>query len=217
MRRFIGFLTCLLVLSGSVVSATSQAQQVERIVGDYRGVTPGTSHNPGHLVGQAGSNPVIVTWPGFQITPAGSRVFVQLTSGVTFEPVREANRWVIMLRGAQVPERQSLRPLDTRFFNTPLTRAFLERRGADTALVLELRADVVPNVTSAAGPDGYSYLYVDFGNGNYVEGGNPVRPGSRPAATNANNNSNRNEPGRNERPVSRDEMNAIENERPPGQ
>jgi hypothetical protein len=81
----------------------------------------------------------------------------------------EHGRFVIVLHGLRIPDRQTRRPLDTRYFNTPVTRCYLERRGRhDVAFVLDLRADVVPTVTTERGPDGYTFFYVSFPSGSYL-------------------------------------------------
>lgn len=174
-RRLLVTLAALLALAG-VARAQDQGQLAvapgpsPRPVGEYDGVTPGEAHDPGHLRGRPGATPAVVTWPGFQPRSDGaSRFFLQTTTNVQLEQHAEHGRFVVILHGIRIPDRQTRRTLDTRFFNTPVTRSWLERRGRhDVAFVLELRADVTPTVTTERGPDGYTFVYVSFGAGSYL-------------------------------------------------
>jgi hypothetical protein len=136
----------------------------------YVGVVPGRAQLPTHLRGRPGTTPTVVTWPGFQPRADGaSRFFVQLTSQVTYEARAENGRFVVVLRGVRIPDRQTRRELDTRFFQTPVTRARLERRGRrDIAFVFDLRAAVTPMVSLDVGADGYAFLFVEFAPGDYL-------------------------------------------------
>jgi len=138
----------------------------------YVGVVPGRAQLPTHLRGRPGTSPTVVTWPGFQPRADGaSRFFVQLTSRVTYEARAENGRYVVLLQGVRIPDRQTGRELDTRFFQTPVTRARLERRGRrDIAFVFDLRAAVTPMVSLDVGADGYAFLFVEFPPGEYLPG-----------------------------------------------
>ena len=136
----------------------------------YGGVVPGRAQQPTHLRGRPGTAPTVVTWPGFQPRADGaSRFFVQLTSRVTYEARAERGRFVVTLRGVRIPDRQTGRALDTRFFETPVTGARLERRGRnDAAFVFDLRADVTPVVSLEVGADGYAFVFVEFPAGQWL-------------------------------------------------
>ncbi len=136
----------------------------------YVGVVPGRAQLPTHLRGRPGATPTVVTWPGFQPRADGaSRFFVQITSRVTYEARSENGRYVVLLQGVRIPDRQTGRELDTRFFQTPVTRARLERRGRrDVAFVFEMRADVTPMVSLDVGADGYAFVFVEFPAGEYL-------------------------------------------------
>lgn len=169
----------LLATSLSLVLAHAAAAQeppppdvgaTPRAVGAYEGVVPGEAHDPSHLRGRAGATPAVATWPGFQPRSDGaSRFFLQTTAPVSMDIHSEHGRFVVVLHGLRIPDRQTRRALDTRFFNTPVTRSWVERRGRhDVAFVLELRADVTPTVTTERGPDGYTFFYVSFAAGEYL-------------------------------------------------
>ncbi|MGF1466192.1 MAG: hypothetical protein ACFCGT_08655 [Sandaracinaceae bacterium] len=144
-----------------------------RPVGAYAGVQPGGAQPPpavDRLARRSARGPTqIVTWPGFAMLPDGSsRFFVQMTAPVTPTAEVQGSRLVVRLPRTRVHVRNSTRWLETRFFNTPVLRARLVRRGRDTALVLHLRAPTPHQVRRATG-GGFHYVYVDFPAGSYVE------------------------------------------------
>lgn len=142
----------------------------------YEGVAPGTGHRPpaeGRLARRARrarSAPIsILTWPGFQPNADGSsRFFVQTTDAVVTTVNRTTNRVEIVFPRTTIHLANSRRWLETQYFETPVTRARLERRGRDMVLVMHLRADVAPTVTTSRGENGYFFTYVDFGPGHYL-------------------------------------------------
>jgi hypothetical protein len=169
----------LLLVIGTFVLAAPAAAQIQvggpppagHPLGVYAGVEPGEAVAPPALrrlarLQQRGAT--IVTWPGFQPLGDGStRFFVQTTAAVAPELRLERGRVVILFRNTTIHVRNSGRWLETRFFNTPVARARLERRRRDMALVLYMRAAATPRVSTAAnGP--FHYTYVDFDAGVYA-------------------------------------------------
>jgi hypothetical protein len=61
-------------------------------------------------------------------------------------------------------------PLETRYFNTPVTKVSLSLDRSGATLVLELRAAVTPQISSERGSTGYFFTYVDLPKGNFVAG-----------------------------------------------
>ncbi|MCA9531077.1 MAG: hypothetical protein KC543_13155, partial [Myxococcales bacterium] len=136
----------------------------------YPGVRPGTGHLPPvPPSAQERARTDIVTWPGFEASvDGGSRFFLQLTGPVQIATTSTKGTLAIVLRDTTVHLRTNYLPLVTKYFNTPVSRAYLQRRGSATAFVLELRADVRPKITQSRGADGYQYLFVDFPAGDYA-------------------------------------------------
>lgn len=145
------------------------APAAERRVGAYEGVAS-NSNNPPAVNVPAGATPPQVTWPGFELLAQGrSRIFVQLTSRVETEVQSGLNQVVMVLKRAQIAGRNNRRPLETRFFNTPVTRAYLKKRGTDTVLILELRSNALPVVGTEQASSGYFFVFLDFPAGQYIQ------------------------------------------------
>ena len=167
------FLVATLTLSGLglvLPPASSSAQ-------GYGGVVPGAHAGP-----QSGSKAVAaqVTWPGFQVLgDGGSRVFVQTNVAVQPELARDGKNWIVTLPGVTLPKGNARLPLDTHFFNTPVASVRMtpvhsagKRRrahqvGTGVTLLLEMRADVTPQLHTEKADDGYFFTYVEFAAGQY--------------------------------------------------
>jgi hypothetical protein len=145
------------------------APAAEPRVGAYEGVASNNNHPPAVKV-PAGATPPQVTWPGFEMLAQGrSRIFVQLTSRVETEVQSGANQVVMVIKKARIAGRNNRRALETRFFNTPVTRAYLKKRGTDTVLMLELRSNALPVVSTQQASSGYFFVFLDFPAGQYVQ------------------------------------------------
>jgi hypothetical protein len=140
---------------------------VQRHPWDYAGVAPGTGgFAPGlhrFLLRHArrGGTP-IVAWPGFQMLPGGSRLFLAVTGPVQVTTAQEAGRLIYRVHGARVVLHNNERPLETEAFDTPVERAFLRQRGRDVDLVVVLRNAATPQMSQQAGAGGLQFVFVDF-------------------------------------------------------
>ena len=142
--------------------------QEARDVGEYAGVRPGSSNTPPRAEAAQRSPATIVTWPGFEPT-GGGRFFVQTTSPVSTEVIQEEGKVIVVLKNVRSHLRNTRRWLHTRFFNTPVLRARVERRGRnDLAFVFQMRTPATPQVTTSAGANGFQFVFVDFPAGNYA-------------------------------------------------
>jgi hypothetical protein len=154
-------------------------------LGTYAGVVPGLSGAPAVPVAKSETKPLI-TWPGFQMRQDGtSRVFIQSTTALTPQPSAAPQRFSVYLPGAKVAGNTNKLPLETRFFNTPVSRVNIEQQRDGVTLVLDLRADVSPVVSSERGPTGYYFLYIDLPKGTFTKNPLPVldAPPAPPPAT----------------------------------
>jgi hypothetical protein len=138
-------------------------------LGTYAGVVPGASSAPAVPVAKTETKPMI-TWPGFQMRQDGtSRVFIQSTTALTPQPSAAGPRFSVYLPGAKVAGNTNKLPLETRFFNTPVSRVNIEQQRDGVTLVLDLRAEISPVVSSERGPTGYYFLYIDLPKGTFVK------------------------------------------------
>jgi hypothetical protein len=180
MRRRTPPWTALVLACAGVLWATAAiAQQVEleppdgkddaeHPSGVYTGVKPGGNEAPAVPV-KAGATPATVTWPGFQMQPDGSsRVFLQTSVAVASAGSLQKGSFVVELGDAPIAGDTNRFPLLTQHFNTPVTRVELKRAKGRTTLVLTLRADVQPQVSTEQAKSGFFFLYVDFPAGNYL-------------------------------------------------
>lgn len=115
---------------------------------------------------------IVASFPGFRMNPDGtSRCFVHLSSNVEATTRSSPRRFEVTLPGAVVLVRNHLHPLETRFFDTPMLRAKLERRGrGNLALVVELRADVTPTMHVDPSSGGGVDVVVELPAGDFVDG-----------------------------------------------
>lgn len=149
--------------------------------GTYAGVEPGTDKAP-PIPAQPGQSPATVTWPGFKMNLDGtSRVFVQTTSAVSPQTESAAGQFVLTFANCGVAGANNRLPLETRFFNTPVTRVEVKEERGAVKIVMTLRAGVQPRVSSEAASSGFFFVYIDFPAGNYVDVPKPAEPKAQAA------------------------------------
>lgn len=150
-------LAIVLGSAGSFASADSSS---------YGGVTPG-SENSENLPPKAEEIPqgaLMLTWPGFMMhKDGGSCFFIQTSQPVEVATQKSEGRFELVLRNTQVHLKNNFLPLETQFFDTPVTRATVQRKAPkDVVMVLEMREDATPTITQNKGKDGFNYVFVKF-------------------------------------------------------
>ena len=132
----------------------------------YDGVVPGSSaKNPLPAVPKVGS---YLVWTGFQMTPTGSRVFLQTTQTVPFVVdegrVGKSGKSTLSVRleGCRIYMANNRRKIDTRYFASPVAGVSARQKGRNVEVRIAMRevASAVPH--SEAGPDGTQFLVLDF-------------------------------------------------------
>lgn len=147
----------------------------------YQGVIPGTEQPPAVDV-KPGGGATEITWPGFQMRPDGSsRVFVQGTGPLGTQMHVTAERVTITLGAAKLAIGTNGLPLETRFFNTPVKRAFVTIAKGVAYLVLDLRTPVRPQVSAERAKTGFHFVYVDFPAGQYLDNAPAAPAAAAPA------------------------------------
>jgi hypothetical protein len=150
--------------------------------GTYAGVVPGSGHvaPAAARAERAAKGGPTITWPGFQMRPDGSsRVFIQSTAPLEPKVLTADNGKIeIELPRARVAERTNRLPLDTRFFNTPVTKVSVSAARSGTVVQLELRTPVTPQISSEAGAAGYFFTYIELPKGEYLKDATAANSGS---------------------------------------
>jgi hypothetical protein len=145
----------------------SSSAVLEHAAGTYMGVVPGSTTPP--PAARTVKSPATITWPGFQMRPDGSsRVFIQSTTPLDPQPTAAPGKYAVHLPGAHVSSGTNRLPLETRFFNTPVTKVSLSVDHSGATLMLDLRANVTPTISSDRGPNGYYFTFIDLPKGSYV-------------------------------------------------
>lgn len=104
--------------------------------GEYGGVRPGAGHGDSADKGKPRRPPAKKTllWIGFTAKEGGaSELFFQAVEPFTVSQRVEGKVLVVLLEGLKAQDRQTRRPLDTRFFETSVARVTARKVGARRA------------------------------------------------------------------------------------
>ncbi len=149
-------LAIVLAASAAIASADGSS---------YGGVTPGseTSENLPPKAEEIPEGALMLTWPGFMMTENGSVFFVQTSKPVKFGTRNSEGRLELVMHRTRVHLKNNYLPLETQFFDTPVLRATVQRKGReDLVMIFEMREDVPPSITQSKGKDGFNYVFVKF-------------------------------------------------------
>ena len=160
--RLSRLLVLLLLASPAVVSA--EDAKGPHPEGAYGGVQPGHRPEKPKKLPAKGT----LTWVGFEAKPGTSEVFLQ--SVAPFEVSQRVDKGVVIvtLTGVSRLGQNTWRPVDTRFFDTPLARltAVKKGKGLEVRVTFKNAKDAKEaSVRSATEPDGMYYAYLDFAAG----------------------------------------------------
>jgi hypothetical protein len=155
--RFLAWLPSVLVLlSASPEAVAGEPAQSPSVV-------------PAEKVSKAKRKPAarprgpVVERPGFSLKEGGgSQLLVHVSERVPVEERREKHRLIYVLRGVSARTRNTLRPLETQHFRTPVLRAHLVPKGADLWFIVELRSDAAATWQLTDAADKSVTLTVDF-------------------------------------------------------
>jgi hypothetical protein len=121
--------------------------------GDGQGAKPVKRGKPGTL-----------SWVGFSAEGGTGHVFLQSTSEIGYTQAASGKVLVVKLTGVKRFGRQVRRPLDTRFFESPVVRITVKklRKGA-VEVRIQMKSDAhEATVRTATEADGFHYLYLDI-------------------------------------------------------
>ena len=98
-----------------------------------------------------------MTYIGFRQMADVSRVFVRLDGKAQFRELNDGTRFAIELVDTSVNVKNNERPLDTTYFNSPVTKIKATSVGNNTRIDIDLR-ELVPHQVKRIG----STIAIDF-------------------------------------------------------
>jgi len=112
-------------------------------------------------------------WTGFHATREGGEISIQTSAPVALEPIDLARTIVptlpigpgeamFVIKHCRAIRRTDRLPLETRFFDSPVTRVSVTRRGGDLRLVVSLRRAVNVVTHKEPGPAGSWFWVLTF-------------------------------------------------------
>ncbi|MES1165688.1 MAG: hypothetical protein ABUR63_08025 [Verrucomicrobiota bacterium] len=115
------------------------------------------------LTWRAGGAPRLL-WTGFRAGAGGGQVLIQTSGAVELETRAGAAKGdsVFLLKRCRAGRRIDQLPLDTRFFQSPVTGVSVRPRGVDLEVTVTLRETVSAAQHKEAGPDGSSFWVLEF-------------------------------------------------------
>ena len=171
MRRV---LLCLVLFASPAFADDPKGQNAE---GEYGGVQPGEAKKP--AAGKKVKRPPpkgTLSWVGFETKDGSTDVFFQSVASFQVSQRVENGALVITLGGLSKLGHNTWRPIDTRFFETPISRITAKKKGkgVEVRIAFKNAKDAAQaEVRSSTEADGMYYAHLTFAGG-----------GSAPAATN---------------------------------
>lgn len=101
-------------------------------------------------------------WTGFRAQPDGGEVLVQTSSEVELETRASKDGPVFVLKGCKVLRRTDELPLETRYFDSPVTRVSVKQHAGDLEIAVSLRQTVTAVPRKEAGPGGSWFWVLAF-------------------------------------------------------
>ena len=127
----------------------------------YAGVVPGKNNPPPGGI-PASTETCYMTWPGFQLTQNGSRVFFQLTTRPAALMSQTGRTITVTFPMCRIRLYNNRRRLVTRYFRTPVSWVKARRRRKDIHVTVKLRADAKPSEKwSRKGK--FQFYFLEFG------------------------------------------------------
>lgn len=112
-------------------------------------------------------------WTGFHVTREGGEISIQTSAPVVLEPLHTTSHTepsgttgpaeaMFVIKHCRAIRRTDRLPLETRFFDSPVTRVAVTRRGVDLRLVVSLRQAVNVVTHREPGPAGSWFWVLTF-------------------------------------------------------
>ncbi len=163
-------LLCLVLLAGPAFAEEPKGPNPE---GEYGGVQPGEAKKP--EPGTKAKKPPpkgTLSWIGFEIKDGGSEVFFQSVAPFEVAQRVDSGTLVVTLKGLRKLGHNTWRPIDTRFFETPLAGIKARKHGKTIEVRIgfkDAKAAAQGTVRTATEADGMYYAYLTFPGGGAAE------------------------------------------------
>lgn len=164
-------LLCLVLLGSSALAQEAKGPHAE---GEYGGVQAGEAkRSAGGKKPKKAPPKGTLSWIGFETKSGSSEVFFQ--SAAPFQVSQRVDRGsvVVTLGGLKRLGHNTWRPIDTRYFDTPISRITARKKGKAIEVRIAFKnakEATQGTVRTATEADGMYYAYVSFAGG----GGTPT-------------------------------------------
>jgi hypothetical protein len=155
----------LAVALALAANAPAWAETPQHQEGVYTGAKPGV--RPGADEGKPQSKPRAKTlsWIGFEAKDGGATVWLQAASSFDVAQRMDGSTLVVTVTGLSKMVRNTRRPIDTRFFENPLSRisAKVRKKKVELRIAFKNAKDAREAQTrTATEADGLNYVYLSF-------------------------------------------------------
>jgi hypothetical protein len=115
------------------------------------------------LAWPVGRSPQLL-WTGFRTKHEGGEVLIQTSTEVELaaQPVTTKDGTVFVFKGCHASRRTDRLPLETRYFDSPVTRVSLKQHAGNLEVAVSLRKPVTPIARKEAGPGGSWFWVIEF-------------------------------------------------------
>jgi hypothetical protein len=168
-------LLCLVLIAGPAFAEDPKGPNAE---GDYSGVQPGQAKKPEPTKKAKKPPPKgTLSWIGFETKDGSSDVFFQSVAPFEVSQKVDNGAVVVTLNGLTKLGHNTWRPIDTRFFDTPIARVSAKKKGKGIEVRVafkDAKQAAQGTVRTATEADGMYYVHVTFA------GGSPAVPSAGP-------------------------------------
>jgi len=164
----------VMVLVASPAWADDPKQQ--NVEGEYGGVQPGQSKKPEPTAAKKAKKPPpkgTLSWIGFETKDGGSNVFFQSVAPFEVSQRVEGGTLVVGLSGLSKLGQNTWRPIDTRFFDTSVSRVTAKKKGKAIEVRIAFKdpkGASQGSLRTATEADGMYYAYLSFAGGGGTTG-----------------------------------------------
>ena len=155
----------LLVGPAAYAQAPAKGPNAE---GEYGGVQPGQGKKPDGKKPKKAPPKGTLSWIGFETKGGGSEVFFQSIAAFEVSQRVDGSVLVVTLGGLSRLGHNTWRPIDTRFFETPISRITAKKKGKGVEVRIAFKnakEAAQGSVRTATEADGMYYAYLSFGGG----------------------------------------------------